>query len=268
MKVAAFKYDNSDNIGDNIQTLAVTQHLKKIDFYIDRDSLPYYKGEECVVVMNGWFSAKGENWPPSEAIHPIFFGFHMTPTAAEAFKKHASYFKKHEPIGCRDDGTAQILREWGIDAYTSGCATLTFPKRKAAPQDGVNLLVDCSKRLFRQADRGGLKTVSHQIANVDFTAKNTYAEALLKFYRDRANSIVTSRIHCAMPCAAMGIPVVYIGIEEYRTDVLKIPGIEYTRAKKFRKLNFDELKFFEKDFDDIKEKTLKDLRSRLSAFGI
>jgi Polysaccharide pyruvyl transferase len=268
LKIAAFKYDLSDNVGDNIQTLAVTQHLKQVDLYIDRDSLSSYRGDECVIVMNGWFSHRVENWPPSDAIHPIFFGFHMTAEAAGAYKKYASYFKEHEPIGCRDEGTALMLREWGVDAYRSGCATLTFPKRKTAPAAGVNILVDCSKRLFKREDRKGLETVSHTIANVDYAAKNNYAAALLDFYRTRAKSVVTSRIHCAMPCVAMGIPVVYIGVEEYRTDVMKIAGIEYTQEKKFGKLNFDKLNFFKEDIEELKATLKNDLKSKLSRYNI
>lgn len=130
-KFAVFRYDFSDNVGDNIQSLAVSQHVEKVDMFIDRDSLSSYEGEECVVVMNGWFSHRVGNWPPSAAIHPIFFGFHMTTAAMDAYKKHVAYFKKHEPIGCRDPETAKVLREWGIESYVSGCATMTFAKRTA-----------------------------------------------------------------------------------------------------------------------------------------
>ena len=39
---------------------------------------------------------------------------------------NVAWFKQHEPIGCRDEYTAEALRKKGIDAYFSGCLTLTL----------------------------------------------------------------------------------------------------------------------------------------------
>ncbi|WP_419913556.1 hypothetical protein [Hoeflea sp.] len=95
MKLGLLKYRSSLNVGDNIQTLAVAQHVKQTDHHVERDFLNEYDGEECVVVLNGWFSDEPANWPPSDKIHPIFFGFHMSPKAASAYQKHREYFKKY-----------------------------------------------------------------------------------------------------------------------------------------------------------------------------
>lgn len=268
MKMAVFKYNTSYNIGDDIQSLAVSQHVKNVDIFIDRDTMNTYDGEECVVVMNGWFSDKVQNWPPSEAIRPIFFGFHMTPAAMAAYKQHVGYFKKHEPIGCRDPETARVLKEWGVDAYVSSCATLTFPRRTTEPEQGLDLLIDVKKKKFCRHDRHRVLQLSHVVANVDHHAKHSYAQGLLDFYRTRAKRIVTSRIHCAMPCAAMGIPVVYIGIQEYRTDVLGTIGIKYTRKKLISKMNIENLEFFSKEFESTKGKIRDDLKSKLQSNGV
>ena len=40
--------------------------------------------------------------------------------------KNLEYLKEHEPIGCRDYYTVGLLKEKGIDAYFSGCMTLTL----------------------------------------------------------------------------------------------------------------------------------------------
>ncbi|MHB9292886.1 hypothetical protein Holit_01999 [Hollandina sp. SP2] len=39
------------------------------------------------------------------------------------------YLKKHEPIGCRDYGTVKLLGKYGINAYFSGCLTLTLGRK-------------------------------------------------------------------------------------------------------------------------------------------
>ena len=39
--------------------------------------------------------------------------------------------------------------------------------------------------------------------------------------------VITSKLHCAMPCLAMGIPVVFIGKpDDYRTQILRDMGLE------------------------------------------
>lgn len=79
--------------------------------------------------MNGWFTNIPENWPPSDKIHPLYVSFHLNAKAMEkilASSSNVNYFKQHEPIGCRDEYTASKLREKGIDAYFSGCLTLTL----------------------------------------------------------------------------------------------------------------------------------------------
>lgn len=268
MKIAAFRYDGSHNVGDNIQTLAVTQHLKTVDFYIDRDSLNSYDGEECVVVMNGWFSDKVENWPPSEAITPIFFGFHMTTKAAAAYRASADYFKRFQPIGCRDQGTADILREWGVDAYVTGCATMTFPDRQKAPDDGLEMLIDVPRKRFRKADRSAFWGGGHFVMNVAADAKLIYAKGVLDFYRTRAKRVVTGRLHCALPCAAMGIPVAYVGETDYRTNIISMVGVSATPRSRFRALRLDDMRFSSGGFEERKQSMIADLKARLSAAGV
>ena len=51
------------------------------------------------------------------------------------------------------------------------------------------------------------------------------AQEILDRYKNEAKLVITSRIHCAMPCIAMGIPVIYIHRgnhkEDTRLDVIK-----------------------------------------------
>lgn len=37
------------------------------------------------------------------------------------------------------------------------------------------------------------------------------SQEILNYYKDNAKIVITSRFHCAMPCIAMGIPVVFLG---------------------------------------------------------
>ena len=125
------KKDNVFNIGDYIQSLAAAQFFNnEIDVYINREFLDEYSGDETKLIMNGWFMHQPKHWPPSSKIHPLFVSFHMNSLAKEEMLKEESiqYFKKHEPIGCRDYDTILLLRSKGVDAYFTGCMTLTLGK--------------------------------------------------------------------------------------------------------------------------------------------
>lgn len=278
MKIALLKIDDSINIGDNIQTLAVAQHVGQPYEYIDRNNLNEYDGEPCVVVFNAWFSNKDENWPPSDKIIPIFHGFHMTPTTAKAYEKHKAYFKKHAPIGCRDQGTADIIKSWGIESYVTGCATMTLPRRKTTPANGRNVLVDVNRSEFKNYDDYHFIVITHVCNNWRYHSndlKIRTAQELLNYYRDQAKCVVTSRIHCAMPCLAMGIPVFYTGVDEYRTrivDLIGMPRLQFHRSRipKFgsKPVDFDSLNFEAPDYRDKKIELASHLRDKLKQAGV
>lgn len=86
-------------------------------------------GKIAKVIMNGWFTNIPANWPPSADINPLFVSFHLNAKAVETIldkPSNVEYFKQYEPIGCRDNYTAESLKRKGIDAYFSGCLTLTL----------------------------------------------------------------------------------------------------------------------------------------------
>ena len=121
----------SINLGDYIQSIVALQFLLRIDTYIYREKLHLYKGEKLFLIMNGCFMHKPLNWPPSSDIHPLFISFHITSPSVEYLTSDESitYLKKYEPIGCRDEFTENILKSKGINAYFSGCLTLTLNKK-------------------------------------------------------------------------------------------------------------------------------------------
>ena len=270
MKIGLLKYKNSLNIGDNIQTLAVAQHVKHTDHYVERDFLHRYEGPECVVVMNGWFTHEPQHWPPSDRIIPLFFGFHMVPEAAEAYRKHWQYFRKYAPIGCRDSGTADIIRSWGVDAYISGCATMTFEERKLAPKPQNVVLVDMDRSLFNRKERADYARVSHALPLMELSNQTrlSIAHELLSYYRNSATHVITSRIHCALPCFAMGIPTLYCGETSYRTDLINIIGLPQVSLSKYRRAVLSKLPFVTPNFGRKKGEMTSDLKQRLIKLGV
>jgi hypothetical protein len=127
-----------DNVGDYIQSLAALQFLgNKADIYLNREQLNQYTGEQVALIMNGWFTHHPKNWPPSKDILPFFISFHLNVLAQEHFlntPQIVEYLKQYAPIGCRDRKTAEVLNAKGIEAYFSGCLTLTLGETYANPQ--------------------------------------------------------------------------------------------------------------------------------------
>ena len=75
---------------------------------------------------------QSKNWPPSKKITPLFLSFHLNPTAKKNMltENGIKYFKKHQPIGCRDYYTQKLLSSYDIKTYFSGCLTLTLNREK------------------------------------------------------------------------------------------------------------------------------------------
>ena len=290
MQIGLLKYQNNKtgsdlfNIGDYIQSISVLQFISGKKFIlIDRERLDEYQGEDLKLVMNGWFMHCPEHWPPSRSIHPLFVAFHINSSVDSYLlsNRSISYFKEHEPVGCRDLRTTKILQDKGISAYFSGCMTLTLGYMKnyrTKKSDNIyftdpyyrtirnpfiylkNLsrLIKNYKTLkilytkicgARVEIRKSLKVLSfyilyssiftndllsraiflqHEIHSNDFNSeedKFNYAEKLLHLYAD-AKLVVTSRIHCALPCLALETPVIYTDKNtENLTDNCRLDGL-------------------------------------------
>lgn len=253
------------NIGDYVQALAARQFLDGEYLFIERERLDQYNGEEVKMIMNGWYMHHPENWPPSPKIIPLFLSFHINVLAKEGLLSSSSikYLKNHEPIGCRDYNTASMLMDNGIDAYFSGCMTLTLGlKYKSTAKDDTYYFVDAyydrtmdlasafrsmkyilkkpffikklSIRMFGSSSVKKLLSAAkfYSIYSKIFTDEILIsaffktqqdpiysgktnkelideAEELINGYA-KAKLVVTSRIHCALPCLAIETPVLYV----------------------------------------------------------
>lgn len=268
MKYGLLTYDENKkffNVGDNIQSLAAKQFLPKVDALLNREKLADYHGDPIKLIMNGWFTHNIHNWVPAGAIEPLFVSFHMNNTAAPYMlsEKGIAYFKKHEPIGCRDQFSADTLKAKGIDAYFTGCLTLTLDSYKVADSErGDDIyIVDPlysyptlekvtyhTKRFLRSIQNGSVfelgKRKKHLKNFIDadllqsaihinqeppagkYTDQQKFAmaEDLLQKYA-RAKLVITSRIHCALPCLAMGTPVIFVNGFDSFVDSCRFDGI-------------------------------------------
>lgn len=236
MRYCSFRYPISENIGDEVQSLAAEQHLPSFDERIDRDQLSrVYGPHRRAVIMNGWFTKFATNWPPSPSVLPIYFGFHISPQAGilehMLSSESIAHFKQFAPIGCRDRATLELLQDAGVPGFLSKCLTLTFPTRVASASQRDVYLVDVPesiRRIVPQSLQRGAKRVTHAVHDIyGESIKFDIARHLLGLYRDRARLVITTRLHCTLPCLAMGIPVIFFAdVREARVSVASEVGLK------------------------------------------
>lgn len=202
------------NLGDEIQAYSGIQLLPYLDTFIDREQLSLPKEYDVPTLMffNAWWGEKSQTWPPGPNFIPQLISIHLQPSVRKRFSSSA-YLKDHAPIGARDIPTLNWFRKQKISSFFSACFTL-FLKNRYEEKDLTDdiYVVDINKNIYKSLPRHiRYKTVTHdyrvkkQRAHSVFTA----AYRLLDIY-SKAKLVITQRIHTALPCVAMGTPVVLI----------------------------------------------------------
>lgn len=219
----------SHNLGDEIQSIAARRWLPRVDCLIDRERLNEDPGHDRVAaILNGWFMIHPNHWPPHPRIDPLITSLHIsrerdrggrawpwrqTPARTMLRRAGIGYLKRHGPIGARDPATLQLLRDHGIDSYLSGCMTLTLERDAAFPRDAgiiaCNLEEQALAVLERRAGRAVTRVTHTDHDTRGSEARLALAEGLLDLY-SRATLVVTTRLHCALPCLALGTPVLFM----------------------------------------------------------
>jgi len=207
------------NFGDHIQIEAINYMYKRMGIPLSEiiripiQHLQDYSGEDVYLPLNFvlYFSPRQDGALFSPHIHPIFLAvnFEQPPT-----RKVEVYLRKFAPIGCRDEVTYHYLIEKHIPAYFHGCMTCTFPRRHAGEEAKTVYLVDApdviSKKIPCELSQNLKRTSNGFYGSLD-DMNCTPQEYYLNNYRElaqKAKMVVTSRLHVASPCIAMGIPVI------------------------------------------------------------
>ncbi len=216
MKYGLFKYE-TENIGDEIQSIAARRFLPTVDELIDRDRLgEYTPSEEVKLITNGWFMHEPYQWPPkSEMVKPLLISMYIDPAdpkVSDAFfsDEGIEYLNSHGPVGARDLSTLDLLKKHGVDAYFSGCMTLTLQRDPNIPKGDFILAVDVPQPvadMIRQhTDRPVIQSSPYFDANMSQTDRFQLAEYFLYLYQS-AHAVVSTRLHAMLPSLAMGTPV-------------------------------------------------------------
>lgn len=272
------------NIGDYVQALAASQFYPRIDGFIEREEIDEYQEEVCKMIMNGYYMHDGCHWPPSEKITPLLVAIHINSLVRPKFAAKASldFFKKYQSVGCRDYDTMDFLKEHGVNAYFSGCLTLTLgykykydgvrkgvyfvdpkvtfknkydklnyyilswlnsktvniigskwlghSKLRANERSKVMKFYSKYKTLFSKDCLLNAEYIQQEdsIYNTKFISNEerlAEAERLVILY-SKAALVVTSRIHCALPCLGLDTPVLFINnVEQAEWSSCRLRGL-------------------------------------------
>lgn len=265
-------HDKIINIGDYIQGLASMQFLPSVDCFVEREKLSSYDGDYIKMIMNGWYMHNPDSWPPSNKIDPLYVAVHINNKIKEDFSQQEKLrpFLSANEVGCRDKETCEYLENLGVNAYFSGCMTLTlgqtykserrsddvyivdpaipycrtlkailkyvpfsichfnkilkiYRKKYAHSRLSKHTLLEwvncsCFYSIYRELIDETLLlnahyiTQQHEFYSEKYSTheeRNDVAKGLLNKYAS-ARLVITSRIHCALPCLGLETPVIYI----------------------------------------------------------
>ena len=105
--------------------------------------------------------------------------------------------------------------------------TITFPQRKQTPVEGKVFLVNVDEMLIPESIKHDAINISHDVHPLwGEGIRYLMAKELLKTYEEQARLVITTKLHAALPCLAMGIPVIFFGNpDDYRVSLIKNLGL-------------------------------------------
>lgn len=242
MKFANLSLDTNkrmENIGDWVQIFAIENLYTYMGISKDEivsvriSELSSYDGESVILPINfpfyGYYSL-------SPKIIPVYLGISvMSGSVVKGLR-----MQNFQPIGCRDYHTLTEIRKVGLEAYYGGCLTIAFPKRTTSFSNKI-FIVDVSENILNLIPQN-IKDQAEFITHIyydDECGGEVKAREIYARYAKEAKLVITSRIHCAQPCLAMGIPVIFIcEIKSFRYDVLK-PFIPIYTISNMNQINWN-----------------------------
>ncbi len=206
------------NLGDDLQAMAIAAFSPSIKTVFHRELIgnPQLK-DAHTVVMNYWFMSKKFRKPPHPTVQPIFHGFCVGRDEMMKYK-WPDYLKAHEPIGCRDHMTVELLKNRGIDAHWTGCITLFLGETlKPVPlkqRKGI-FLVDVPKEAEKLIPE---ELLNRAVRVSNYCPKDIVHDPIARWARiarindqlRHAELVITKRLHTSMPCVSFGTPVVLV----------------------------------------------------------
>ncbi len=227
----------TDNLGDDLTSLAAMALLPRVDHVLDADALdeplPLPAGDRLALLINGLMLRSTAQWPPAAPIVPVCAGVHISGEdewglpLATLDETGLAALQACAPIAARDLRTATRLEQLGIAHAVTGCLTLTLQHPTCRNRSGI-VCCDVPQEVLdvTRSLRPDVTCVTHRLEapSPDFSARMDAARAMLEVYAT-AEMVFTRRLHCAMACLAVGTPVLLLYHDEYE-DVARFAPMD------------------------------------------
>ncbi len=216
------------NLGDHIQSIAARRLLPCVNAMADRDWLNrFVPAAPTRLICNGWFGRNPQGFGFADTVQPLLISMHMSPRTnpgpdgdltsfAEVLRgvpPLRAELTRFGPVGARDRPTQRLLEEIGVESWFSGCLTLTLERDPGIERRDEIVVCDVPPDVvayLRAQTKRPVRVVTHVTeAGLDASPAFQKAEALLRVYQ-AAHLVVTTRLHCALPCVAFGTPTIFL----------------------------------------------------------
>ena len=224
---------SSVNIGDEIQSLAASRFLPKVNDFVPREQINNYVSpskNKIKLIMNAWWMWQPENFLPSSFIDPLLISMHINESIRDTFLNNQvkDYLTKYGPVGCRDLDTCNWLIENGVPAYFSSCLTITLQRSNKSPRKDYILCVNESAKTIKyirsKTDRPVYNITKNQSPYYTFKQRFELAKIYLRLIND-AHCIVSHNVHTCLPALGLGTPVLRV-VTDSENQRIRWSGME------------------------------------------
>lgn len=204
------------------------QFYPYLDTFVERSKIGTFAPStpgRVTMFANAWYGGANMQWPPSQALNPLLFSLHFAPDYRNKVTTEESlaYFKRYGAIGARDLNTFAFLQKQNITSFFSACATLLISPLPLAKTRTKIVVVDVEAKHYKAIVPAAFaKDVEVYEQDIKYNKNNRhllyryqYAYSLLNVFAT-AKLVITGRIHTALPCVALGIPVLFMDLPDDR----------------------------------------------------
>lgn len=241
----------TENIGDDIQSY-VASKIFSPKYIINRDNpedifdfktgtKTEIKEERVKLIMNGWMVHNYKGFGPYSSnfvndyrfpykdnkIKPVFISTHLSPYVPHLFNNDSlNYYRNNLPFFTRDKSTEKVLKENNIDCKYLGCISQLL-KREWVPdtmkeefENSIFLVNTNTPQSVEPGPRYRVDHYSEGLRSKSIIERRNIVTDLLAKYK-YAKAVYTTKLHCFLPCRAMGINAKYVGpIDERTADLV------------------------------------------------
>lgn len=233
MQYGLFSYE-TENIGDEIQSIAARRFLPAVDTYVDRDYVGQWEPQgDTKIIMNGWFMHPPYAWPPKASRFIRCWSPCMWIRPIHELAKRSSLLKAWRTSTDMDLSGQGICPRWSFCASTGriiflGVHDLTLQADPTIEKQDYILAVDLPEAvvemLRQKTKRPVIESSPYFDANMSRENRFQVAEYFLFLYQS-AHAVVTTRLHAMLPSLALGTPV-FLVMDHLKYDSRRYAGLD------------------------------------------